>query len=494
MNCPDCGDQLIASKIGSVCLPCEQIVPAGLFIEPSHKPFARRRWKLLSAAAAIAIFVVANLGVGMVYASRIYPRVAVAGIPVGDLTTAAATARLQTDLESKPISLDLQGHTVQLSQQQAGLQWQTSTIVALAARKSSPLPLVDLAIHLLKPQAIQPVVLADATATSQLATQLAQQYSLQPTDASVVMNGQSATLVSNKSGVQYDSATISSAIMQAAVSDRPVMVTAKSVPAKITGQSLVPAVAAASQIAKCSVTLTIQGTAYQVSQQTLDSWIAVNTGSGAVTINQPAVAAYVATLAQKYNVAATPTVITTLDGAVTGTQAGKPGQALDQSAAVSAIVGALQQKTSLSTAVAVVSVAPATQYIRKTSAPAGKHILVSIDQQHLWAYDGPTQVYSSPAITGASALDEATPTGTWTIYAKVTNTFLRGPTWDDFVQYWMPFFGAYGLHDASWRDPSQFGTSTYPEQGSHGCVELPVATAAWLFNWASVGTSVTVEN
>jgi lipoprotein-anchoring transpeptidase ErfK/SrfK len=492
MKCPDCGDQLIASKIGSVCLPCEQVVPAARHNHPSRKVSPRRRI-LLAAATAVFLFAAANVGAGIVYAHRIYPRVTISAIPVGNLTLAAATTRLQAELESKPVSLKLQGQTLNLSSQQAGLQWQTATMVSLATKQTSPLPLVNLGIHLFKPQAVQSIVLADAVATNQLAAQLAQKYTFQPVNASIVMQGQNATLVSDKSGAQYTSAQVSSAIMRAAINGKPAVVTGKAVPAQVSSRKLLPVVAIASKIAQCSVSLNIQGKIYQPDQQTLDSWITVDGPSATVTINQQAVAAYVATLAQKYDLAAAPTVITTLDGAVTGTQTGKPGQTLNQQAAVSAIVAALQQKTSLSTAVAVLPVAPATQYVRKVSTPASKRILVSINQQHLWAYDGNTQVYDSAVITGASALGDATPIGTWRIYSKVTNTHLIGPTWNDFVQFWMPFVGAYGLHDASWRDPSQFGTSTYPQQGSHGCVELPVATAAWLFNWAAVGTQVTIE-
>jgi len=139
-------------------------------------------------------------------------------------------------------------------------------------------------------------------------------------------------------------------------------------------------------------------------------------------------------------------------------------------------------------------VIPASSNVNISDSSSGKHIVVSISQQYLWAYIGSTEEYSSPVITGANALGEGTPVGTWKIYGKASNVYLRGPTWDDFVQYWMPFYGPYGLHDASWRDPSQFGITSYPEDGSHGCVELPTATAAWLYGWALVGTSVTIEN
>jgi lipoprotein-anchoring transpeptidase ErfK/SrfK len=123
-----------------------------------------------------------------------------------------------------------------------------------------------------------------------------------------------------------------------------------------------------------------------------------------------------------------------------------------------------------------------------------KRIVVSQSQQELWAFNGNSEVYSSAVITGAIELGQNTPLGTWKIYAKSTNVYLKGPTWNDFVQYWMPFYGSYGLHDASWRDSTQFGTQSYTSNGSHGCVELPTSTAAWLYNWAQIGTSVTIEN
>jgi lipoprotein-anchoring transpeptidase ErfK/SrfK len=62
-----------------------------------------------------------------------------------------------------------------------------------------------------------------------------------------------------------------------------------------------------------------------------------------------------------------------------------------------------------------------------------------------------------------------------------------------FVQYWMPFYQGFGLHDASWRN-GNFGGQDYYYGGSHGCVNLPLATAEFLYNWADIGTPVWVHN
>jgi lipoprotein-anchoring transpeptidase ErfK/SrfK len=89
-----------------------------------------------------------------------------------------------------------------------------------------------------------------------------------------------------------------------------------------------------------------------------------------------------------------------------------------------------------------------------------------------------------------------TVTGLFSIYYKTTNTHLVGYqygwNYDVPVKYWMPFYQGYGLHDAVWRHGS-FGGQDYYYGGSHGCVNLPDATAEFIYNWAAVGTPVWVH-
>jgi lipoprotein-anchoring transpeptidase ErfK/SrfK len=133
--------------------------------------------------------------------------------------------------------------------------------------------------------------------------------------------------------------------------------------------------------------------------------------------------------------------------------------------------------------------------------PAGtKHIYVSIAQQHLWACTGDVLLTDSAVTTGASALTnvhDATPTGTFRITNKIRNTVLAGHdvngSWHDAVTYWMPFSGGDGFHDAPWQT-FPLGSPLYKTQGSHGCVHLPVAEVAALFNWGSIGTLVTIRS
>ena len=52
-----------------------------------------------------------------------------------------------------------------------------------------------------------------------------------------------------------------------------------------------------------------------------------------------------------------------------------------------------------------------------------------------------------------------------------------GSTYASPVKYWMPFYGGYGIHDASWRKASEFNSSTYHSDGSHGCVNMQTSAA-----------------
>ena len=133
--------------------------------------------------------------------------------------------------------------------------------------------------------------------------------------------------------------------------------------------------------------------------------------------------------------------------------------------------------------------------------PAGiKHIYVSIGEQHLWACTGDALLIDSAITTGASAITNArytTPLGTSHITGKKRNTVLAGKDvngpWNDPVEYWMPFDGGIGFHDSSWQT-FPYGSPLYTTQGSHGCVHVPVAVIATIFDWAPVSTLVTVRS
>jgi len=110
---------------------------------------------------------------------------------------------------------------------------------------------------------------------------------------------------------------------------------------------------------------------------------------------------------------------------------------------------------------------------------------VDLSQQRVYAYEGQNVVKQFTVSTGTSA--HPTVTGRYYIYVKYRYDDMAGPGYylPD-VPYVMYFYEGYSFHGTYWH--SNFGTPM-----SHGCVNLRTEDAAWLYNWADVGTLVNVH-
>ena len=123
------------------------------------------------------------------------------------------------------------------------------------------------------------------------------------------------------------------------------------------------------------------------------------------------------------------------------------------------------------------------------SAKAQKAIVVSISHQMLWAYKGDDVVLSSYVSTGRTGFE--TPLGSFAVLSKLPSQTMEGVIGGEY--YNVPdvpsvlYFtnSGHALHGTYWHN--NFGTPM-----SHGCVNLPLDVAAWLYDWAPIGTPVRV--
>ena len=127
------------------------------------------------------------------------------------------------------------------------------------------------------------------------------------------------------------------------------------------------------------------------------------------------------------------------------------------------------------------------------------YVEVNITQQHLYFYKNGVKVIDTDFVSGATELHRGTPTGIYSVAAKQTDRTLRGRRrsdgsyeYESHVNFWMPFNGGVGLHDATWR--GSFGGTIYKRSGSHGCVNLPYKAAQTIYQNIEVGTPVIVYN
>ncbi len=112
-------------------------------------------------------------------------------------------------------------------------------------------------------------------------------------------------------------------------------------------------------------------------------------------------------------------------------------------------------------------------------------IEIDLSRQRLIAWEGGYPVYAVIVSTGKASTP--TPTGSFTIQSKHLETRMQGPGYNvPDVPYTMYYYGGYAIHGAYWHN--RFGTPV-----SHGCTNVAVDHAQWLFDWASVGTPVVVH-
>ncbi len=115
-------------------------------------------------------------------------------------------------------------------------------------------------------------------------------------------------------------------------------------------------------------------------------------------------------------------------------------------------------------------------------------IEINMTKQKLWFYQAGEVEIETPIVTGNMMRRRATPEGVYYVYGKQKNRILRGPGYASHVNYWMPVKGGVGIHDALWRD--EFGGEIYKEEGSHGCINLPLEAAEKLYGMIEVGVPV----
>lgn len=118
------------------------------------------------------------------------------------------------------------------------------------------------------------------------------------------------------------------------------------------------------------------------------------------------------------------------------------------------------------------------------------YVEADLTHQHLYLYENGALIFETDFVSGSmsSTPDCVTPEGIYGLTYKTTNAVLRGRDYETPVNYWMPFFGNYGMHDATWR--SEFGGQIYIGNGSHGCINLPLGSAALIYEHVSTGFPV----
>lgn len=115
------------------------------------------------------------------------------------------------------------------------------------------------------------------------------------------------------------------------------------------------------------------------------------------------------------------------------------------------------------------------------------YVEIDLTRQKVWVYVNGKIKVETECVSGCVEKGHATPTGIFFLTYKQKDRILKGQKLPNgryeylsHVNYWMPFNGGIGLHDAKWR--SKFGGDIYVANGSHGCINLPKEDAEKIYN------------
>ena len=226
-----------------------------------------------------------------------------------------------------------------------------------------------------------------------------------------------------------------------------------------------------------------------VGKDQISQWLIVGNDGLSVSLDGESMANYCTELAQKHDVSKTKKgQFKTTSGSVISVNVPAAGQTVDGNKLYESIADAINKKQS-ATVEAVYSEAQEEETGEYVTY-GGNYCEVDLTNQMVYVYKNGQQVVSSPCVTGCIAKGHGTPTGVYSIFSMDKNRYLNGDGYRSWVNFFVPFNGGIGFHDASWR--SAFGGNIYLYSGSHGCINMPYAQVQKLFANVSMGEKVIV--
>lgn len=212
-------------------------------------------------------------------------------------------------------------------------------------------------------------------------------------------------------------------------------------------------------------------------------WIAVDENLD-IILDKDKVRAYVKAMSKKYDTVGVKRSFKTSLGTMVDIEGGIYGWKIDQEGETSALAENINSGRIL---------IREPVYIQKAVSRAGNeigetYVEINITRQHMWFYKDGRLIAQGPVVTGNPNRGNATVTGAYMLNYKQEGAVLSGPGYEAGVQYWMPFYGNIGIHDAKWR--RAFGGEIYKKNGTHGCVNAPYYLAKTIYKHIESGIPI----
>lgn len=239
-------------------------------------------------------------------------------------------------------------------------------------------------------------------------------------------------------------------------------------------ETLLNQVAELNKVLDTVITYQIGSNTEILDSSVFETWVYLDENKN-ICINEDEIAAYVKTLASKYNTYYSKKTLMTSYGIEVVIKNSYYGWKVDNAAEREAIKAEL---------LAGEAVTRDLHYSMEGNSRDGNdygnsYVEINLTAQHLYMYVDGELIVESDFVSGDLSKGWSSPTGAFSLTYRDKDAVLNGDTYSTPVTYWMPFAGNVGMHDATWRD--EFGASIYKRDGSHGCINLPKDKAEIIF-------------
>ena len=487
--------------------------------EPARTPRRRARHKrraarggglrpvLLASGLVVIVLVAAGIWVARVHAQRdtVLRGVTVAGHEVGGMSRDQVVGLLSDKALAVTVTVTSEGHTTRVSLAEAGGVIDAAATADAAMAGSGTWR--DSALSLVAGRSVPVNTAVDRSAVEDLGRRIDSQTGAAPVDASMRLaeDGSAFEAVSGAPGRGVDRGALAGALETAAtsLSDQTIDLPAVDMDPAVSLADAESAAEAANRLIAPEVALSTDRETASAEASVRASWVESSVVGGRLepVLSRERVAAWVDGVAASAERAPI-NGIDDVDDAGTVLERARPPRpgrtVTNRDAETSAIMEALGtgaaysgslevEEEPASTDQRVVPAGP--ERFAYRAAPDEKWVDVNLTDSTLTAYEGTTQVHG-PVLINHGGVGHETITGTYRVYLKREKQDMGcTPEWPycekdvPWIAYW---HDDYALHGAPWVD--EFGIGT--DESSHGCVNIPVEDAHWIYDWVDIGTAV----
>lgn len=472
----------------------------------------RTKWAIGVVSALVLLVVCAGVVYAANYSGRALPGTSVAGTSVAGMTRDQVVSTVNQRADATNVTLTVEGKTTKASLNEAGISVDADETADAAMKGSTSFPAFVSALF--SERDIEPVVTVSDESIKKLAASANSTLTSEMKDASVIVaqDGQSFTVTPAQMGNGVSAEDVAAAVKQAGATLTSVTqdVSVHQMEPSITTENAQAAAEKANALLETNIEISDGIDTFSAERSDKVQWVEFLTkDDGSLdtpSISTVKVADWVNALAATTDVKPQNRVdnVDSSGNVLTVAREGKKGLKTNNTEQVTKdIIAAMTDGKAyeglfhyddVEPGSETKQVAEGTENLVYQAAEGEKWVDISLADNSVTAYIA-GKVAGGPYYMVPGAPDTPTVTGTFHVYLKYDVQTMRGENADG-TKYetegvpWVTYFtGSYAMHGAPWR--SSFGWSGYG--GSHGCVNMPVDAAKFIYDWTDMGDTVVVH-